>query len=124
MPAISSDGDGGANIGKHNNDERQEQNRDIELEFRLVTDGRLYLVKTEAYIGLDQYCMEMCMPSRKLVAILCMPEKMIEKVCDKIDIATDNFKSYVSVINSFFSRLERLETKQYTPIAIVAYQDS
>ena len=80
MPPISSTGDGGGGRGggssAGNGMEEDQFNN-----FKVLSDGRLFLSRSNVYLNSNHYCLEQCLPSQRIIAIICLPEPDKTRSC-------------------------------------------
>ena len=85
MPPISSTGDGGGggdgggDGGGRNAGNGMEE--DQFNNFKVLSDGRLFLSWSNVYLNSNHYCLEQCIPSQRIIAIICLPEEENSATC-------------------------------------------
>ena len=86
MPPISSTGDGGGADGSSGGDSDgggagNGMEEDQFNNFKVLSDGRLFLSRSNVYLNSNHYCLEQCVPSQRIIAIICLPEQENMESC-------------------------------------------
>ena len=81
MPPISSTGNGGGGGDGDGGGGNAMVEEDQFNNFKVLSSGRLFLSRSNVYLNSNHYCLEQCLPSQRIIAIICLPEPDKARSC-------------------------------------------